>query len=208
MNIFILPPMGLCGANSYIIASEKGSAALVDAPANADFVLGEIQRRGLSLKMILLTHGHIDHIEAAAQLQKKSGCKVYIHSGDMAMLTDGRLNLANNMTGGAFERVDNALPLSDGDILQLDEVQIKVMHTPGHTQGSVCYIAGDNMFSGDTLFRCSIGRTDFPGSDINAMRQSLKKLAAIDKDYTVYPGHEDMTSLDFEKENNYYLKRI
>ncbi len=200
--------MGLCGANSYIIASEKGSAALVDAPANADFVLREIQRRSLSMKMILLTHGHIDHIEAAAQLQKKSGCKVYIHSGDMAMLTDGRLNLANNMTGGVFDRVENALPLSDGDVLQLDEVQIKVMHTPGHTQGSVCYIAGDNMFSGDTLFRGSIGRTDFPGSDINAMRQSLKKLAAIDKDYTVYPGHEDMTSLDFEKENNYYLKRI
>lgn len=208
MNIFILPPMGLCGANSYIIASEKGSAALVDAPGRADFVLGELQRRGLSLKMILLTHGHLDHIEAAAQLQKKTGCKVYIHSGDLAMLTDGRLNLADMMTGGVFERVENALSLSDGDVLQLDETEIKVMHTSGHTKGSVCYIAGDNMFSGDTLFRGSIGRTDFPSSDMKAMAQSLKKLAALDKNYTVYPGHEDMTSLDFEKENNYYLKKL
>ena len=97
--------------------------------------------------------------------------------------------------------------VSDKDIITLGETEIKVMSTPGHTKGSVCYICGDVMFSGDTLFFCSCGRTDFPGGDSRKMMQSLNKIADIKENLTVYPGHDRQTTLDFERANNPYINR-
>lgn len=206
MKIIKLAPLSQFATNSYIVSSDKKNAVLIDAPDNADYIVSQLVDNELTLKKILLTHGHIDHIGAVSDLVKQTGCEVYIHNDDLKNLSDCELSLSNYLMI-PLKKFNSALSLKDGDTVVLDELEFKVLSTPGHTSGSVCYICGDVMFSGDTLFYRSIGRTDMTDGDCSEMVKSLEKLKDIEFNYTVYSGHGIPTSLYDEKANNPYMER-
>lgn len=196
--------LGALQNNCYLITDEKsGAAALVDCTDATDKMLDLIGNA--DLKYILLTHGHFDHIGGVAQIKQKYGAKVVISKADEPMLTSSKLSLAA-FCGGVHKDAQADIIVADGDVITLGETEITVMATPGHTKGGVCYIADDVIFTGDTLFYCSCGRTDFPGGSSSEILQSLKALSALDKNYTVYPGHDEISTLDFEKQNNPYMR--
>lgn len=208
MKIIKLQAMDAFATNCYIMVTEERNAVMIDCPKGAEKILDDLKENGAELKKILLTHGHCDHIEALAEVAEKTGAEVYIHKFDAPKLTDSRGNLSEYFAAYLDEPVrhyDKAIPVVDGDIIKQDELEFRVMHTPGHTSGCVCYIVGDVMFSGDTLFRDSIGRTDMVDGDFTALSESLKKLAEIEEDYSVFAGHGDETSLKREKAHNPYL---
>ena len=169
-----------------------------------EFVTGNAEK----IKYIFLTHNHFDHISGVAQVKKLCGnAKIVIHSSDAEGLSNPTKSLAtyfgleqNNTVADIF--------VKDQDIISMGNTQILIMHTPGHSKGSVCYIVGDIIFSGDTLFEGSCGRTDFPdGSDIE-MTASLKKLKELSGDYNVYPGHGNKTKLSVERTFNPYMRNL
>ena len=205
MQIIKLKPLSVCDTNSYIVSSDESNTALIDAPDNPDYILSEIEKNNLNLKMILLTHGHFDHVGAVAKLAEKTGCDVYIHEADFPKLLDVDKSLVTYFGLNEFSPYKQAKHFKDGDTISLDELTFKIIHTPGHTSGSVCITIDDVMFSGDTLFAGSIGRTDLPDGNSLTMISSLKKLAGIDKNYIVYPGHMSSTTLDDEKTFNPYM---
>ncbi len=210
MKIITIPPQGVFAVNSYLVISEAGNAALIDAPQGAERLLAEVNKNGAVLKKILLTHGHCDHIESLAEIAEETGAEVYVHTLDAPKLTDSYTNLSDyfdNYLHGAAG-YDKALTVNDGDIITLDELSFKVMHTPGHTGGSVCYIIGDVIFSGDTLFKSSVGRTDMPDGDTAKLLESLKRLAEFKgehEDYRLLSGHGAESSLSREKNSNPYM---
>ncbi|MCR5816019.1 MAG: MBL fold metallo-hydrolase [Ruminococcus sp.] len=206
MRVFRLKPLSFCDTNCYIVASNEGNAALIDAPDDAEYILEQLDVYGLTLKMILLTHGHFDHIGAAADLQQQTGCEVYIHTDDLFMVKDTEASKSGFPGIGNIKSVENVIPVTEDMVIKLDEIEFDVLHTPGHTPGSVCYITGNVMFSGDTLFARSIGRTDMPGGDMDKMEQSLLKIKDLGGDLTIYPGHMNITSLETEKRVNIYLR--
>lgn len=208
MKIIKIPPAGMFAVNCYIVISEKGNAVLIDAPEGADRILSEIEKNGASLKKILLTHGHCDHIESLAEIAEKTGAEVYIHEFDAPKLTDPRMNLSEFFAmylDAPARHYDKAVTVKDGDIISQDELEFKVMHTPGHTSGCVCYILDDVMFSGDTLFKDSIGRTDMPDGNYSVLAKTLSMLSEIEQDYRVLPGHNEETALSREKAQNPFL---
>lgn len=207
MKIIKLKPLSEIGTNSYIVETDSKNAVLIDAPADAGFIISQLRESGLTLKKILLTHGHIDHTGAVYDLAEKTGCEVYIHSADITKLYDADLSLSNYL-GIPLKQYKDAKALSDGDIITQDEIKFEVISTPGHTSGSVCYITGDVMFSGDTLFYRSVGRTDMVDGDSETLINSLKRLKEIDYDYTVYSGHGASTSLADEKAFNPYMRAV
>jgi glyoxylase-like metal-dependent hydrolase (beta-lactamase superfamily II) len=189
--------------NCYLIVDEKtNQSALVDCTEYSQKMLDLIG--DTDLKYILLTHGHFDHIIGTKEVKEKFNCKVAISAEDEGMLNSARLSLAV-FCGVPQNDVDADIIVKDGDVINLGDIEIKVVSTPGHTKGSVCYIAEDYLFSGDTLFCLSYGRTDLPGGSDSEIRASLKKLASLDGDYKVMPGHEETSTLDFERQNNPYL---
>ena len=206
MRIFRLKPLSICDTNSYLVVSGQDNAALIDAPDDCEYILEQLRFYNVTHKMILLTHGHFDHIGAAADLQEKTGCEVYVHEDDLYMVQNGDLSKSGFPGIGVIKSVKNATPITEDDIIKLDEVEFDVLHTPGHTPGSVCYITGSVMFSGDTLFARSIGRTDMPGGDMAKMKLSLEKIKDLGGDLTVYPGHMTPTTLDTERRANPYLR--
>ena len=204
IQIFSLGPMQ---TNCYFIIDEPTcQCAIVDPGDECSRILEIISSGGLSVKMILLTHGHFDHIMALDQLRKATGAPVLIHSEDAAALTEPSISYMLQFAGidKADEPADRLL--EDGEILELGESKITVMHTPGHTPGSVCYICGDKIVSGDTLFKGSIGRYDLIGGNYAVLCKSLKKLVELEGDYRIYPGHGSSTTLDNERRNNLYLQ--
>lgn len=199
---------GPYGVNTYIINSEESKTCIVIDPADAKKVNAYLDEKGLKIELILLTHGHFDHILSVAKLKEEHGAKVCIHENEKDAFIDGVMNL------GAPRRL--VVPPCEVDILNQDGMKMeaaglkfKVMHTPGHSSGSVSYIFEDEkiIFSGDTLFHLSIGRSDFANSSTAALHSSIKnKLYALEGDYKVCPGHGDFTSLEFERNNNPYVR--
>lgn len=192
-------------ANCYAVISDMNNAALIDAPCNADRILNELASSGASLKMILLTHGHYDHIMAVPELVKKTNAGVYININDADKLRSSRMSVADYFGIKEFVPFYGEKTVKDGDKLTLDEITFEVIHTPGHTSGCVCYKTNDIIFTGDTLFQMSVGRCDMPDGDWDAMQDSLKKLSEISGNYKIYPGHGETTELDFERKYNPYL---
>lgn len=188
---------------SLIIDEKTNQSALVDCNEFSQKLVDMIG--DTDLKYILLTHGHFDHIIGARDTKVKYGAKVVISSEDEPMLSSSKLSLAA-FCNAPQNDVEADIIVSDGDKITLGDTVIKVMSTPGHTLGSVCYIAENCIFSGDTLFYCSCGRTDFPSGSPEQMMSSLQKLKALDGDYKVYTGHNNLTTLDFERKNNPYMK--
>jgi len=192
--------LGVLKTNCYIIQSENKNAAAVDIGGESEVLLEFLEKNDLTLKKILLTHGHFDHIGGVEQVRRATGAEVYIHHLDAPKLSDFGIT--------DIEPVAEYNEISDGDIITLDEIQFRVMHTPGHTKGGVCYITDGVIFSGDTLFKNSMGRTDSPDGDYSEMMQSLKKLKMLEGNYTVYPGHDFSTTLNRERLNNPYMRSL
>lgn len=188
---------------SLIIDEKTNQSALVDCNEFSQKMIDMIG--DTDLKYILLTHGHFDHIIGVKSVKEKYGAQVVISKEDEPMLNSSKLSLAV-FCNAPQNNVDADIIVKDGDEITLGKTKIKVMATPGHTSGSVCYIAENCIFSGDTLFYCSCGRTDFPSGSPEQMMSSLLKLKALDGDYKVYTGHNNLTTLDFERKNNPYMK--
>lgn len=201
--------LGTVETNTYVLES-GGIFAVVDPAVESTELLSFLS--GKNVKYVLLTHGHFDHISGVNSVVNATGAKVCIHSLDSEMLSDGVKSHYTSHMGGIQPKIKADILLNDGDELTLGETIIRVMHTQGHTNGSVCYILEKEriIFSGDTLFRLSAGRTDLAGiNPFIAGRNelaSLRRLALLSGDYTVYPGHGEETTLQFERENNRYIR--
>lgn len=197
---------GPVGVNTYIVYdNDTNKGFIVDPGGNEDKILSKINELGIEVKDILLTHGHFDHCGACAKLQKV-GMKVYIHNSDAEKLISDE-NMSKLVPWYKFEQFEADEKIVDGQVLEIGGIQITVLHTPGHTSGGVCYIVDKWIFSGDTLFKNSIGRADLSKSASHSMLvySIKKKLFALEGDYDVYPGHESFTTLNNEKQYNPYL---
>lgn len=191
--------------NCYLITDEKtNKSALVDCTEDSDKMMNFIE--WANLEYILLTHGHFDHIGGVKAVKAKTGAKVVISKEDEPMLTSSKLSLAA-FCGGVQNNTEADILISDGDVITLGESEIKAIATPGHTKGGFCYVCDGKIFTGDTMFFCSCGRTDFPGGSPLEIVQSLKKIASLDGNLIVYPGHDRQSTLDFERANNPFLNR-
>ncbi len=195
--------VGLIGTNCYLLMDDTThTCALIDPGDEGEFLVGKVRESGCELKMILLTHGHFDHVTAVPDvLRAYPGLPVYIHERDYNDAT----------TGGGFSEgigpIASAVYYKEGDTIQLGSLTITVLETPGHTRGSVTLKVGDEaLFTGDTLFAGSCGRTDFPGGSYAQMLHSLARLGRLPGDYKVYPGHESHSTLERERAVNYYMK--
>ena len=190
-------PLGVYQANCYIIREENStSCCVLDPGGEAKKVLEFMQVRNLTLDAILLTHGHFDHVGAVKELHEATGCKVYICAED--------LTLPAKWTAGELTYTDT---YAEGDVLELSGLTIRVLHTPGHTPGSVCLLVDDTLYTGDTLFARSSGRTDLPGGDSQVILTSLRRLNDLEGEYTVCPGHSGSTTLSLEREYNPFMKQ-
>ena len=188
--------LGLYQTNTYIIHEEASkTCCIIDPGYEPNTILSQLDRLGLEAEAILLTHGHFDHVGAVKQIAADTGCAVYICAEDLSM--------PPMMTAGPLYYTDT---YSEGSALHLAGLDISVIHTPGHTPGSVCLLCGDAMFSGDTLFEGSCGRTDLPGGSWNTIEKSLARLAKLQENYTVFPGHGGSTTLAYEKRYNPYMR--
>ena len=198
-------------ANCYMIIDEAtGDAAIIDPGWYGDIIKNTLAKENVNLMYILLTHGHFDHVSGVYGLRREEGAAVVIHSNDREHLLDPKKSLAEGNFPEPHQPVTADIIVEDGDIIMLGDSPIKVMHTPGHTNGSVCYILEDDrvIFSGDTLFCMTAGRTDFWDGSDEKMIESLKKLIALEGDYKVYPGHNRETTLERERTRNWYIRRM
>ncbi len=192
------------GANTYLLISDS-HALVIDPTVSVSAILNAVREEDAFLEGILLTHGHFDHVISLDHLRAASGVEAYIHEEDAIMLTDGKKNAFYEF----FHQERTYRPaeqlLTHGQTITLGEETITVLHTPGHTQGSVCYLCEDFLVTGDTLFAESFGRCDLWGGNIEQMRASLSQLRDLDGTLTIYPGHGGPSRLRDALDNVAYL---
>lgn len=200
-------------ANCYIAVGEgtcnsgcTNVCAVFDPGDNAERIYNRAKSNGLKIEKIILTHAHFDHIMAVNELAELTGAEVIIHKGDLQALYEPSVNLSS-LVGCDYtvEKSVKVTAVEDGDKIKVGGEYLTVISTPGHTPGSACFLCGDTIFTGDTLFGSNIGRTDFPGGSIEEMKKSLALLRDLDGDYTLYSGHGGETTLSRERQHNYYL---
>ena len=197
--------IGAFETNTYLVT--KGNKAVVIDPGLGFNEIANEIINNYDVEAILITHGHIDHIDGVGLIK----APIYVGKEDLNNFSDKTNSLYNFAYKKPNFNVSNLdlIGVNDNDIINLPSFSFKAIHTPGHTMGSYCYLYYNNLFSGDTLFKCSIGRTDFPNSSFKSMTSSLKKLKSlISDDITIYPGHDEKTTMKFEKQNNPYLKTV
>lgn len=194
------------GTNCYIVSDEQKNAFIVDPGGNASQIVEAAE--GFDVQYIFLTHTHYDHIGALDSVARAfPDAKVAVHYTEKEALYDASLNLSVGFGLSHEYAGDVHLELNDNDILEFGDTAIKVIHTPGHTVGGVCYYVGTHLFSGDTLFKSSVGRTDLPGGDAVTLLKSIReKLYTLPGKTIVYPGHMETTSISWEKQRNPYVK--
>lgn len=193
--------------NCFILFDENKDAFVVDPGGSSENIIEAIEKNGLNIKYILLTHGHFDHVGAVAALVKKYKAPVYMSKDDRAFLESPK-EVRVSSFGMQIEAADVDVFVKEGDEIPFSEGTIKVIETPGHTLGSVCYLFENYLFAGDTLFNGSIGRTDFPESDHSLMIESLKKLKKLDDEIYVLSGHGPESQISYEKMTNPYLRQL
>lgn len=206
LNIDIVN-VGIIGTNCYIIHNDKKEAIVIDAGDDAHKIYDKVEELGVKVVALMLTHGHFDHISAVDEVAQHYGVTVYAGKGETRLLTDAKMN------GSAYYRRDKTVSefekLEDNRDIELGGIKFKVMFTPGHTEGSVCYYVEDAkvLFSGDTLFKESVGRTDMATGDDKKIIESLDKLMKLDDDVDVYPGHSEESTIGYERRFNPYINR-
>ncbi|WP_110952861.1 MBL fold metallo-hydrolase [Anaerosinus massiliensis] len=198
--------VGQLSVNCYIVSCENTKEAMVIDPGDeAEAILDKIEKAQLDVKYIVNTHGHADHIGANTLVQNKTNAVIAIHGEDAPMLDNATLNLSayigQSVTSKRADRI-----LQDGDTITIGDIAFSVLHTPGHTKGGICLLNEDVLFSGDTLFSESIGRTDFPGGSMQTIIDSIqKKLLPLPDHTKVYPGHGSCTTIGWERVHNQFL---
>lgn len=211
--------VGMVKTNCYIAFNDETKECIIVDPGASPRQLAEkIRQDGLTPVAILLTHGHFDHVAAAESLGKEFDIKVYAHEAEAETLRDTKKNASWMM--GASESYDADVFVNDGEVLNLAGFEIKVLHTPGHTEGGCCYYIPEEavIFTGDTLFAQSVGRTDLPGGSMSQIVRSIQEKlltlteeVGVDRDsetkhdITVYPGHNEVTTIETERKYNPYL---
>lgn len=193
--------------NCFILFDENKDAFIVDPGDSSKNIINVIEKNNLSIKFILLTHGHFDHVGAVAALKEKYNVPIYLSEKDKNFLEKPE-EVRESAFGIQIEPAKVDYFVKDKDEIKFSQDIIKVIETPGHTIGSVCYLFKNLLFSGDTLFNGSIGRTDFPESDHNLMMESLKKLKNLDDDIFVLSGHGPESQMNYEKNSNPYFRRL
>lgn len=181
--------------NTFLLISDAGHAAVIDPAAAAEDYNKLLKKEGATLTDILCTHGHFDHVGSAAELKEQWHARLWCEKADLG--------------GGQFFPLQAAdSGYEEGGVVKVDEMEFTVWHTPGHTPGSVCLLCGQYLFTGDTLFAGSVGRTDLPGGSTRQMNESLRKLAGlpIPEQAQVLPGHGDLSAFGEELKHNWYIK--
>lgn len=195
--------VGWNGTNCYIIYDiGSGEASVIDPGGEAGRIIAFINEKKLKVKNIFLTHGHFDHILGVQQLKEATGARLVVHEADAVCLRDTHAALYNSLMPEPFRVAKPDILLKGGERTLVNGVEMLFVHTPGHSPGSMCLFMSNVLFSGDTLFADTIGRSDFPTSDPAALAESLRNLYALNRDFVVYPGHGEPTSLFYEKEHN------
>ena len=198
----------MIGTNCYLVINEETKeSVMVDPGAYPAKVKNAVKEQGLKLKAVLLTHAHFDHIMGLSDVMEDVKVPVYVEEADLPMMTDGESNLSSTYVRGGY-RFEEAVPVSDGQQLEIAGFKFRVIHTPGHTPGGCCYYMEQEgvLFSGDTLFQTSVGRSDFPGGSASALVRSVKeKLLVLPEETHVYPGHMEETTIGYEKLHNPFI---
>ena len=192
---------GPLSANNYLL-TDGDEAVLIDCSEVSQKVLDELN--GKTLKYILLTHGHFDHVLGINGMREKTGAKVLVHEADVDRIKESSdiMRSFGVFSSNLQEQKADEF-LTEGQVIKFGNTEIKVIFTPGHTQGGVCYIVDDKLFSGDTLFRGSCGRCDLPGGNFHQIKESINNiLFKLDDNTTVYPGHGETTTIGYEKKFN------
>ena len=197
--------MGPFAANCYLVAcGETKEAVVIDPGAEGRRIIKRVRELGLKVKYIINTHGHIDHVGANAEVKEAFNAPVLVHAADAPLLRSPQASIALFMGQGKVTPPD--WTLQEGDVLEAGTLRIKVLETPGHTPGGICLDINGVLFTGDTLFACSIGRTDFPGGSFRQIIKSIKdKLLSYPDDTRVFPGHGPPTSVGDERLYNPFL---
>ena len=197
-------PLGSYQTNTYIVYDDAGSTCcIIDPGYFPRVILEEVSRLGLTVDAILLTHGHFDHVGAVKEIVKETGCKLWMQESDWSQRKNPVTAYFYPIANCTFTEVQFC---EEGKEIAAGGLTFRVLETPGHTWGSVCYLCENALFSGDTLFEASCGRTDLPGGDWDTIEKSLHRLAEIEENHTVYPGHGGSTTLAFEKRYNPYMR--
>lgn len=193
-------PLGQLQTNCYLAIDEKtNKAAIIDPGAQSEYLIKEIENLGIQIDVILLTHCHFDHNGAVVDLKEKYKVDVYLNKAEEEFMEID--------TTGIFGKLPRIYKyVEEGQEIAVGNLVFKVAFTPGHSKGGTCYIVGDSVFTGDTLFNGSIGRTDFLGGSYNELIESVEnKLMILDKDTVVYPGHGPKSTIIYERMRNPFL---
>lgn len=200
-------PVGSYQANCYIVFNDENEAIIIDPGAQPFDILKAVEERNLKVSKILLTHAHPDHFGALKEVREKLNVPAYISTKDEVMLEDRSGNLGE-MLGIKSETLKADVIFNENDYIDFGNKKIQVILTPGHTPGGACFLLDDILFTGDTLFSGSIGRTDLPGGDYDTIMESLRELMNLPADTIVLPGHGPETTIAQEKINNPFIRSM
>lgn len=197
--------VGVLQTNCYILSDGKFSV-VIDPGAEPERILGRIKSLKSEVKAILLTHGHFDHIGGVNEIKNATGAEVIAHEKEVEVINNPDLSNPFSVSTSEEKLILDRL-VKGGDVLEFGNIKIEVLETPGHTYGSVCYLVNDFLFTGDTLFKGSVGRTDI-GGDYGLMQSSLLKISKLPARLKIFPGHDDETTLEEELKSNPYLLNL